>query len=554
MTILMIILHLAGAIALLLYSVRMVRTGVERASGPALRRAIADPKRGWLASAAVGMVIAVFLQSSTATAVLASGFAASGLVQATSGLALLLGADVGTALVVQFLSFDLVWLIPLLLATGGWLFLKIEARGAKQLGRIFLGVALILVSLRMIGEATVPLKQNPFMPLLAGYLADDMITAFVAGAVVTFLFHSSVASVLMVAAFTAQGVLAIDASVSIILGANAGGGLLAVWLTRTSGREARLLPIGNCLFRVLGSLAALALFWLVDVPLNEVGDAPARQAINVHLLFNLALLVICLPFVGLVAKLVEAMVPEPDDAVAEDVRLRPATALDRSVIGSPELALASATRELLRMSEIVEVMIRPVMEFYETGNKEEVERIRKLDNEVNEVHTNIKLYVAEVNRGELSAEDAERGIELTSFTINLERASNIVSKNLLDLVIKKHKKQLKFSDEGWAELTNLHDRVMANMQLALNVLVSGDVDSARQLMAEKDRMRRLERESHDRHLVRLRAGTETSIDSSDIHLETVRALKEFNSLIASVAVPILSRSGLLRDTRLVEND
>ncbi len=462
----------------------------------------------------------------------------------------MLGADVGTALVVQFLSFDFVWLIPLLLAAGGWLFLKFEARGAKQLGRILLGVALILVSLRMIGEATVPLKQNPFMPLLAGYLADDLVTAFVAGAIVTFLFHSSVASVLMVAAFTAQGVLAIEASVAIILGANAGGGLLAVWLTRASGREARLLPIGNCLFRVLGALIALALFWSVDIPLHEVGATPARQTINVHLLFNLALLIVCLPFVGLVARLVETLVPVPDDPIADEVRLRPTSALDRSVIGSPELALASATRELLRMSEIVEVMIRPVMEFYETGNKEEVEQIRKLDDEVNEVHTNIKLYVAEVNRGELSADEAERGMELTTFTINLERASNIVSKNLLGLVIKKHKKKLQFSDEGWAELTNLHDRVMANMQLALNVLVSGDVDSARQLIAEKDRMRTLERESHDQHLVRLRAGTEASIESSDIHLETVRALKEFNSLIASVAVPILSKSGLLRDTRL----
>lgn len=553
MGILLIILHLAGAVALLLYSVRMVRTGVERASGPALRRAIADPKRGWIASAGVGMVIAVFLQSSTATAVLASGFAASGLVPLTSGLALLLGADVGTALVVQFLSFDLEWLTPLLLAGGGWLFLKMEARGAKQLGRIFLGVALILVSLRMIGEATIPLKQSPFMPVLAGYLANDMITAFIAGAVVTFLFHSSVASVLMVAAFTAQGILSIEASVSIILGANAGGGVLAVWLTRASGRDARLLPLGNCLFRVLGAIAAVAVFRLVDVPLAELGAAPARQAINVHLLFNLALLVVCLPFVGLVSKLVDLLLPKDTVAAGdEQALLRPKSALDRNVISTPGLALASATRELLRMSEIVEVMTRPVMEFFETGNREEIERIRKLDNEVNSAHTNIKLYIAEVNRGELSAEEAEKGIELTSFAINLERAGDIVAKSLLSLVLEKHKKGLRFSNEGWTELTNLHDRVMANMQLALNVLVSEDVDSARQLIAEKDRMRKLERESHDRHLVRLRAGTEASIESSDVHLETVRALKEINSLFATVAVPILSRSGQLRESRLVD--
>ncbi len=552
MGILLIILHMAGAVALLLYSVRMVRTGVERASGPALRRAIADPTRGWIASAAVGTVIAVFLQSSTATAVLASGFAANGLVPLTSGLALLLGADVGTALVVQFLSFDLEWLAPLLLAAGGWLFLKHEARGAKQLGRIFLGIALILVSLRLIGEATVPLKESPFMPAIAAYLASDMITAFLAGAVVTFLFHSSVASVLMIAAFTAQGMLAVEASLAMIFGANAGGGILAVWLTRASSRDARLLPLGNCLFRVLGAMAALAAFAFTDPPLAEIGATPARQVVNGHLLFNMALLVLCLPLIGPMSKLVEQMIPRQPTPGAQQARLKPASALNREVIKSPELALASATRELLRMSEIVEVMIRPIMEFFETGNKEEIERIRLLDDEVDEAHNHIKLYLAEVNRGELSAEEAERGIELTSFAINLERAGDIVSKNLLELVLKMHKVQVRFSPEGWSELTNLHDRVMANMQLALNVLVSGDVESARQLIAEKDRMRKLERESHDRHLLRLRKGSEESIESSNIHLDTVRALKEINSLFATVAIPILARSGQLRDTRLVD--
>ncbi len=551
MGLLLIVLHLAGAVALLLYSVRMVRTGVERASGPALRRAVADPNRGWIASAAVGTVIAVFLQSSTATAVLASGFAASGLVPLTSGLALLLGADVGTALVVQFLSFDLEWLTPLLLAVGGWLFLKMEARGAKQLGRIFMGIALILVSLQMIGAATQPLKESEFMPAIAAYMADDLITSFIAGAVVTFLFHSSVASVLMVAAFATQGLLPVEAGIALVLGANAGGGLLAVWLTRASIRDARLIPLGNCIFRVLGAIAALVIVIYLELPLKELGAGPGRQVINVHLLFNLGLLVACLPLVGLVSKVVALLLPDSPNAADEQSLMRRPTALDRSVIDTPGLALASATRELLRMSEIVEIMARPVMEFYETGDKQEIERIRKLDKEVNEVHTAIKLYIAEVNRGELSGSEAEHGIELTSFAINLERAGDIIAKHLLDLALEKHKKKLEFSEEGWKELTNLHDRVMANVQLALNVLISEDTESARQLIAEKDLMRKLERESHDGHLARLKGGEEASIESSDIHLETVRALKEINSLFASVAVPILSRSGQLRETRLV---
>lgn len=535
---------------LLLYSVRLVRTGVERASGPALRRAIADPGRGRLASAAVGAVVAICLQSSTATSVLTAGFAAGGLVATTAGIAVLLGADFGTTLVVQFLSLDLTALIPLLLAVGGWLFLKFEARATRQIGRICIGIAFILIALGMIGAATEPLKEGRFMPVVAAYLAGDFVTAFLVAALVTFMLHSSVAAVLMIMQFVGQGVLPIEAGFSLLLGANAGGALIPVWLTRGFDRRARLLPLANLVFRVTGAVIVLLASRLVALPFGEIGANPAREIANLHLLFNLALMIACLPLIGPVQRLVDALVPRQPDADAALAPLQPKSALDRNVIEQPQLALASATREVLRMAGIVEVMIRPVMELFETGNREEIERIRKLDKQVNDTHTAIKLYVAELNRGKLSGHEAERGLELTSFAINLERAGDIVSKSLLDLILEMHKKRLRFSAEGWRELTNMHARVMDNMQMALNVLVSEDIESARQLIAEKDRMRGIERDSHNRHLVRLKAGAVESIETSDIHLETVRSLREINSLYAAVAIPILSRHGQLRETRL----
>ncbi|MEZ5812150.1 MAG: Na/Pi cotransporter family protein [Rhizobiaceae bacterium] len=550
MTMLMILLHLAGATMLLLYSVRMVRTGVERASGPALRRAISGVERGRVLTAAVGTLIAVLLQSSTATAVLASGFAVSGLVALTTGLALMLGADIGTALVVQVLSFDLRWLVPVLLAAGGWIFLNSSARAMKQGGRIMLGIAFVLIALTMISEATAPLKESPFMPVLASYLSADYVTAFLAGLAFTFLIHSSVAAVLMIAAFTGQGVLPIEASLSLLLGANAGGALIAVWLTRGMPVAGRRLPAGNLVFRFAGAVAALMIVRFVGLPLEQIGPNPMRQVINVHLLFNVVLAIICLPLVGPAARLVQTVMAEeaePDAAA----RLRPASALDRNVLSNPGQALASATREVLRMAEMVEVMTRPVMELFENGNQQEAARVRALDEEVNEAHTAIKLYLAEVNRGKLSAEEAERSMGLTSLAIDLERAGDVVTKKLIPLALEKNKKKIAFSGDGWKELTDVHDRVMTNMQLAMNVLVSDDVDSARQLIAEKDRMRGLERASHDRHLERLTGGSAESVASSDIHLDTVRALKEINTLFASVAVPILSRSGQLLESRLV---
>ncbi|MEP3430479.1 MAG: Na/Pi cotransporter family protein [Roseibium sp.] len=535
---------------LLLYAVRMVRTGFERASGPALKRAIGKASSSPVTGAASGMVVAILLQSATAVAILAAGFTVSGFMTTAAGLSVLLGADLGSALVVQFLAFDLSWLIPLLLAVGAWMFLKIEARTAKQAGRILIGIAFILIALQMIGASTEPLKQASFMPVVAGYLAADPFTALCVGALLAFLVHSSVAAVLMVVAFVLKADLPLDAAIPLVLGANIGAGIVALWLTRGMDQKARLLPFGNFVFRGLGAVIALLLVINVDIPLHLISDNPGQQVVSFHVLFNLVLVIVCLPLIRPVAWMVErmALASTPE---GQDEPLTPKSALDTNVVHVPRLALASATRELLRMGELVEVMTGPVMMMLERGSPQEIKRLQQIDASVNEIHSDVKLYVAEVNRGELSAEEAERSMELVSYAVNLERAGDLVAKNLYDLALELQSRKISFSPEGLKELTSMHNRVLANMQLALNVLVSGELESARELIAEKDRMRELERESHNRHIDRLKIKTPETVESSNAHMEVMRSLKEINSLFSAVAVPILAQQGQLRETRLV---
>lgn len=543
-----ILLHLAGAVMLLLWAVHMVRKGVEQACGPALRDALRQARGARIRSAGVGTVLAVLLQSSTAVAILAAGFAASGMVSVSAGLAILLGADLGSALVVQVLSFDLSWLVPALILVGGAMALKFEARG-----RILMGVAFVLLSLHMIGEATAPMRQSTLLPLVISYLRADYFTAFAAAALFTWLIHSSVAAILLFVTLAAQGVLPLEVGLFFILGANCGGALIAVWLTRGDAVEARRVPLGNLIFRGTTALAALFALQAVTFPAHLFGATEGRQLVNLHLAVNLVLVIGCLPFTGTMEKLATLLIPDRPAAKAGeawDLMSRRTSALDRTIMRTPGLALASATRELLRVGEVVEVMLRPVMDFFDAGTADQIRQAQKLDEEVNRAHTEIKLYIAEVNLGSMSAAEAQRGIELTDFAINLERAGDIVAKNLLVLTQELRDKNLRFSRDGWSELAGLHNRVMANMQLALNVLVSSDLESARQLVVEKEQMRRLERMSHDRHLKRLQSGMPQSIDTSDIHLEAVRALKEINSLMASVAYPLLTQSGDLLESRL----
>jgi phosphate:Na+ symporter len=269
-------------------------------------------------------------------------------------------------------------------------------------------------------------------------------------------------------------------------------------------------------------------------------------------LFNLAVVILFLPLTGPLEPLLHRVLPDASSAAAEagDLLAARVSLLDRSVLHTPRLALASATRELLRTSEIVEVMLRPVMELFETGSKERIKELRRLDDEVNRAHSDVKLYLVELNRGAMDEDEARRSMELANFSINIEHVGDVIAKNLLKLVEEKRAKRLTFSEEGWRELTEQHAKVMANLQLALNVLISGDHESARDLIAEKERMRDLELRSQDRHLKRLQDGSVKSIETSEIHLETIRALKQVNSLFASVAYPILAESGELRESRL----
>jgi len=545
----LLLLHLAGGVTLLLWAVRMVRTGVERSQEPRLRRLLRESKGGRVRAAGIGAGIAVVLQSSTAVALLAAGFAGSGILTVATGLALMLGADLGSALVVQILSVDIHWVVPVLLVGGGLLFFKGWSREWRQGGRVLIGIALILVSLQMIGEATTPLREAPMLPQVVGYLSGDILTSFLLGAAFTWLVHSSVASILMIATFAAQGLVPLELGVSLMLGANLGGGLIAVGLTRQSFVEARRITLGNLLFRGTGAVVALLAFHFLAPSLAWLGDSAARQVVNLHLVFNIALLIVALPLTGLVGRLVERFVKHtPTAEELANPLAEAASCLDQGVIGMPALALASATRELLRMAEIIERMLKPLMELYETGDPEKIKQAKKLEAAVDQAQSEIKLYLARINYK--ADDEARRGHELSNFAINLEYVGDAISKTLLKLAETRRDQKLNFSPEGWRELNELHHRVMANMQLALNVLVSKDRESARQLLEEKAAMGSAERESYAQHLRRLQAGGAQSVETSNIHLETVRALKTINSLFASVAYPILQESGELLDSRL----
>ena len=546
----LVLLHLAGAVALLLFATRQVRTGVERAYGDVLRLRLRSILKNPLLAVGAGALLAICLQSATAVALIVGSFVGSGIVGGASGLLAVLGADVGSSLVVKLLSFDLEILTPICLVAGTALFMATSRRDLLQLGRILIGIGLLILSLRLIGEASEPLRESRILPVIVNYLSGDAVTAFLIAAIMTWLFHSSVAAILLVVALAARGLVPAELGVVLVLGANIGGGIIAVMLSRAGPSKARIVPLGNLIMRGTGAVLALMAVMLLAPPLDLLGATVPAQLVNAHIAFNLALVILGMPLAGLVYRTAERLTDINAPRKEDDLAATELSALSEAALDTPSQALANATREVVRVCETVEIMLVRIMELYEAADDDKIKALAALDDRVDRKHAAIKLYLAKVTSRKLTEAEALRCQELIGACVKLEQVGDIIVRNMLAHVKKKVERGLEFTPEGWRELSSFHASVMANARLAFNVLVSRDAATARQLVEEKDRLRDVEKATSKSHFARLREGTVKSLETSTIHLDTIRDLKQINSLLASMAYPVLEEQGLLRGSRL----
>jgi phosphate:Na+ symporter len=542
------VLNVLGSVTLLLWGVRMVRTGLTRAFGAALRRAIAACSRNRLTAFLGGIAITGLLQSSTATSLLVSSFAGRGLIPLSIAFAIMLGADIGTTIAAQILSFDLGWVSPLLIGTGVITFLSSEADKPRHLGRVAIGLGLMLLSLKLLALATQPLRNAPaFMALLQG-LQDEYVIAVVVGTLATWFVHSSLSTVLLVMSFAGSGLIEPKLALALVIGANIGGALAPYMAQSGADVEARRVPLANLMTRAVVGVALLPFLGPIVEGLSMIDASATRLPVNFHTAYNIAASLIFLPLVDVVAWACRRLLPAKP--VVDDPG-KPRH-LDPNVLDSPAEALGCALRETLNLGDRVADMLRGTIDVFERNDPKAVKAIEAADDAVDRLYEAIKLYLIQTSRTELGEEDGKRYIEILTFTTNLEHIGDIIDKNLMELAAKKIRNRYAFSPEGMAELRAFHARVLENLRLALNVFTTRDITLARRLVAEKTAMREAEAKAADSHFARLREGRPESIETSSIHMDVIRDLKRINGHLASVAYPILEAAGELADTRLKE--
>ncbi|TAL82645.1 MAG: Na/Pi cotransporter family protein [Candidimonas sp.] len=552
MTDVLTLLDFAGYIALLLWGVHMVQSGVQRAFGAALGAVLGHALSTRLRAFIAGLGITAALQSSTATGLMITGFAAGGLVALTPALAAMLGANVGTTLIVQLLSFNLTALAPLMILVGVWLFRRNQPGRRRDLGRVFIGLGLLLLSLHELVTLFAPIQHSALLETILDALATQPFIALLLATMLAWASHSSVAVVVLIMSLASHNLVTPPVAYALVLGANLGTSInpLVEGVTGTDP-AARRLPMGNLGLRIVASLIALMLLPWLPAMMSHLSADPARNVANFHSLFNVAAAIIFLPLLKPYTRLLVRWMPKRIDPNDPGKPLY----LDESAHEVPAVALGNAAREALRLSDMLQTLLNVVRAGFRRDNRHRIAPAREINNAVNRLDGLITTYLATLDQENMNVDDHRRLDEILTFSSNITHAANITTTGLLGHTTTLRKKGWVLNPEQREELTNILDRLLRNQRQTAALFVAEDLKSARHLALEKDQFRAVESAAAERQLERIKSGQVESADVGSFYLEILRDIKSINSyLVGAAAYPVLAKHNELLPNRVRDTE
>ncbi|BCT33146.1 Na/Pi cotransporter family protein [Pseudomonas sp. BNK-6] len=532
-----LLINLAGAIALLLWGSQMISGSLLRGFGSPLRHWLGQHLNNrWLALLC-GVGITGVLQSSTAVSLMASSFTAAGTLGLAPALAVMLGANIGSTLVVQLLSLDLSLLAPVLLLAGFLTFRLRDDSRFESIGCALIGLGLMLLALGMLGATLGAVESTPVFQLVMTSLDGDLLLALLVAMLLTWMCHSSVAVVLLIASLAGTGLLSPATSMALVLGVNLGGTLPS--LLGASGNVARRLPLGNLLVRLVG--VVLVLPWITALARLDAVQAlaPELLVVYLHSAFSLVLALLFIGFTQPLGKLLTRLLPAPAPVTDPGMPLY----LDQAGLEVANIGLANAAREALRMADMLSSMLDRVLQLFRTSSITHAEQVRHIDQSLDLLSAAIRAYLADIGKEGISDQDADRSQEILLLVINLEHAGDILSTSLAQLAVRRLRRGEAFSEFELGTLYPLHQELLDSLSLAITVFLREDLPTAHQLLARKENVRRLEAAAGREHFRQLREDQSAWAESGDIFQRLLRDYRRVHHHIAALAYPALERAG-----------
>jgi phosphate:Na+ symporter len=522
---------IVGGVMLLLYGVRLVTDAMQRAVGTRLRRATMLLARQPLAAFGVGVLATALTQSSGAISALLVGLVSAQLVELSAAVVMLLGANVGSTLVVQLLAFHITDYAAILVGMGAAAALATHRTALRDIGQTCFGFGLVLFALAVLNAGSLPLASSHVTVELLNTLARAPIVLALVGLILAMIFASSAAAIGLVVVLAANGTLPVVAALALLMGANVGSTVTAL-ITALSGGSlvGRRLAFIHTGTKLAGALLVLLILTPLTALLSSTRLEPAAQVTITHLGFNLVLAIIFVPLSAVMTRLIMKLIPDRDQKDTAGPRY-----LDPEALALPVVALGQATREVLRMADLVTEMLRQSIHAFEERMVAIPTQMDSLDDQLDTLEAAIKRYLTQLDEDKMTEEQAHCEIALLYIITDLEAIGDIINKQFMRLARRKRRNQVAFSDEGWSDLVTYHTEVTAALEQALAALAAQDANLAAEFLARKRYLSQMKREFHLRHLRRLQSGVLPSLASSEIHLDLLNAMSRVLSHASNIA-------------------
>jgi phosphate:Na+ symporter len=534
-----VLIQLAGAIALLLWGIRMVQTGFSRLLGSRLERLLRKTTRNRPLAFSSGASAAFLLQSSTAVVLMVGGFTEASMMTLTAALATVLGAEFGASLAAFLLNMDVQALALPLVLLGFIFFKNSSSRAWKHVGRITIGVGLVLLSLDLIGNSTSALGGSDIMALIINRVESDSALAITLMAILTWLIHSTLASVLLIAQFVHDDAISMNAGFFMLLGANLGGAMPALIAGWSLNRKGRQVVIGNLIFRGAAVVIGLLIIGLsgpylaLYLPGGSLGIVIAHSALN---LINGLILMIFLPWlVPLLSR--SGPIERNSTNLSQEEDLPIYLAIDD--IHNPRRAMANVRNEAMHIADVVFRMLNNSMDAFE--DKELARQISELDDDIDRLHREALNYILSIDESDHSYSTQSVRREIIIYMTNLEHIGDIIDASLMHQARSKVRNHVQFDTDQKAVLDHLHDQLVDAFRLSQAVFTSDSLTLAQDLLSVKRAYRAEIMAARHAHLDQLGGHHSENLLSTQIFIDVLRDMQRICSHLTAVAYPVIKR-------------
>ena len=557
-----------GGLALFLYGMEKMSTGLKRTAGNRMRAILAALTRNRVIAMFVGAFITMVIQSSSATTVMLVSFVQAGLMTFVQSMGVILGADIGTTVTAQLIAFKLTDYALLMIALGFSLHMFGKRGMTKNIGDVILGFGILFFGMKLMSDAMKPLRTYAvFIDTMRGM--ENPFLGILIGALFTALVQSSSATTGVVIVLAQQGLLTLEAGIPLVFGANVGTCITAGLASIGTSREAKRVALAHVIFKLAGVL--LFVFWIpwfadfIRMIAERFDSGTARQIANAHTIFNVALALIFLPFTEYFSRLVIRILPYEEKS--KDV-IMTTKYLDEESISTPAVALDLARAEVARMAKLVWRMLASIIIPFmsdekliekEVSDPEEKELlIREIpstdawrsdltllqgidmrEEKIDFIEEKIREYLFKVTAQGVAPEQTNEAFGMISIASDLESLADLIHRNMVPLIAKKKDLMVDFSEEGKEEILIYHQKVCRRIELLKDSFTEMDVDTARDIMSSERSYLDLEEQYRARHLERIRQEQVESAKTHEVHMELMDLLKQIVVYSSNIAKTFL---------------